>query len=139
VPYLETTPKAERIDSLLKTQLPWLLHLTKSLPDIDFAEEKITDLGAGVYRLELFIENNGTLSYPIAMGQRNSQPAPVVLVLNGNMELLEGLNRTPLGSIGGNQVKRLTWLIKAGKNETVSAKIESAVFGEKVKQIKIGG
>jgi len=139
VPYLETTPKAERIDSLLKTQLPWLLHLTKSLPDIDFAEEKITDLGAGVYRLELFIENNGTLSYPIAMGQRNSQPAPVVLVLNGNMELLEGLNRTPLGSIGGNQVKKLTWLIKAGKNETVSAKIESAVFGEKVKHIKIGG
>jgi len=139
VPYLETTPKAEHIDSLLSVQLPWLLQLTKNLPEISFAKEEITDLGAGVYKLELFIENNGTLPYPIAMGQRNSQPAPVVLVLNGNIELLQGLKRTPVGSIGGNQIKKLTWLVKAEKRETISAKIESAVFGEKVKQIKIGG
>ncbi|NOR76724.1 MAG: hypothetical protein GQ525_16390, partial [Draconibacterium sp.] len=32
VPYLETTPKAELIDSLAKTQLPWLLQLSTKLP-----------------------------------------------------------------------------------------------------------
>ncbi len=139
VPYLETTPKAERIDSLLNIQLPWLLQLTKKLPQISITEEKVTGLGAGVFKLELFVENNGTLSYPIAMGQRNNQPAPVVIVLDGDFELLEGQKRTPLGSIGGNQVKKLTWLIKANKRADISAKIESAVFGEKVKQINMGG
>ena len=139
IPYLETTPKPERIDSLLNAQLPWLLQLSKKLPEISFSEEKITDLGAGVYKLELFIENNGELSYPIAMGQRNSQPAPVVILLEGDVEFLEGKTRRPLGSIGSNQVKKLTWLIKTGKAETLTVRIESAVFKTEVKQINIGG
>ncbi len=139
IPYLETTPKPEHVDSLLAVQLPWLLHLTKKMPEISFAKEELTEMGSGVYKLELYIENNGTLSYPIAMGQRNSQPAPVVVVLEGDFEILEGTARTPIGSIGGNQVRKLTWLVKAGERTVISAKLESAVFGEKVKQIKIGG
>jgi hypothetical protein len=139
VPYLETTPKPERIDSLLNAQLPWLLQLTKKLPSISLGNEKITDMGSGVYKLELFVENNGYLPYPIAMGQRNNQPAPVIILLDGDFEILEGKNRQPLGSIGGNQVKKLTWLIKADKATTANAKIESTVFKTDEKQIKIGG
>ena len=138
VPYLETTPKAALIDSLAKTQLPWLLSLSTKLPKLNFEDEKITDLGGGIYKLELFVANNGDLPYPISMGERNSQPAPVILVLNGDFELLEGKTRTPVGSIGANQVKKLSWLIKAGKKD-ISAKIESAVFTDVVKQIRIGG
>jgi hypothetical protein len=139
VPYLETTPKQEHVDSLLTVQLPWLLQLTKEMPEISLVKEELTDLGSGIYKLELFIENKGYLSYPIAMGQRNRQPAPVVLVLEGNFEILEGNTRTPIGSIGGNQVRKLTWLIRTNKKAEISAKLESAVFGEKVKHIKIGG
>ena len=57
IPYLENTPKPEKIDSLLNIQLPWLLKLTEKMPSVSIASEKITDLGGGVYRLELFIEN----------------------------------------------------------------------------------
>ncbi len=138
VPYLESTPKPKKIDSLLMVQLPWLLQLSKKIPEITLANEKITDLGAGVYKLEIYVENKGYLPYPIAMGQRNRQPAPVIVILEGDMDLLEGIKRTPLGNIGGNQVKKLIWLIKADKKTTISAKIESAVFGPDVKQIKIG-
>jgi len=138
-PYLETTPKAEKIDSLLLVQLPWLLQLSKKLPDISIADQKITDLGAGVYRIELYIENKGYLPYPISIGERNKQPAPVVLVIDGDVEILEGLKRTPVGTIGGNQVKKLEWLVKTEKKPTISVKLESAVFGSVVKQIKIGG
>lgn len=139
VPYLESTPKPARIDSLLKVQLPWLIEISKKIPDISLSGEKITDLGAGVYRLEVYVENKGYLPYPIAMGERNKQPAPVIVVLEGENELLEGLKRTPLGRIGGNQVKKLTWLIKSDKKATINIKLESAVFGSKVKQIKIEG
>ena len=139
IPYLETTPKPEQIDSLLQTQLPWLLQLSTKLPEISIADEKITDLGGGVYKLELYIENKGYLPYPIAMGQRNSQPAPVVVILEGEIKILEGIKRTPLGAIGGNSVKKLTWIIQADKKPEITAKIESTIFGSTEKQIKIGG
>jgi hypothetical protein len=138
VPYLESTPKPEMIDSLLGAQLPWLLQLTTKLPQIGIASEKITEMGGNVYKVELYIENKGYLPYPIAMGQRNNQPAPVIIVLDGEMQILEGIKRTPLGAIGGNSVKKLTWLIQTDK-KTINAKIESAVFGPAEKQIKIGG
>jgi hypothetical protein len=139
IPYFETTPKPVHIDSLLDIQLPWLLHLTEKLPRIAFADEKITDLGAGVYKLELFVENRGYLPYPIAMGQRNNQPAPVVVILEGEFELLEGIKREPLGPIGGNQVKKISWLLRTEKKIDISAKIESAVLGETIKYVSIGG
>jgi hypothetical protein len=139
VPYLETTPPAEKIDSLLQKQLPWLMLLSKKLPVISVADQKITDMGAGVFRVELYIENKGYLPYPIAMGERNMQPAPVVLVIEGDVEILEGLKRTPVGTIGGNQVKKMEWLVKTDKRPTILVKLESAVFGSEVKQIKIGG
>ncbi len=139
VPYLETTPKPELIDSLAKTQLPWLLQLSTKLPAISFNSEKFTELGDGVFKLEMYIENNGKLAYPIAMGQRNGQPAPIIIVLDGEMEFLQGKKRTSLGSLNGNQIKKLTWIIQAIKGQEISAKIESAVFTDVVKQIKIGG
>ncbi|MCF6357210.1 MAG: M14 family metallopeptidase [Draconibacterium sp.] len=139
VPYLETTPKPELIDSLAKTQLPWLLQLSTKLPAISFNSEKFTELGDGVFKLEMYIENNGKLAYPIAMGQRNGQPAPIIIVLDGEMEFLQGKKRTSLGSLNGNQIKKLTWIIQAKKGQEISAKIESAVFTDVVKQIKIGG
>jgi hypothetical protein len=138
IPYLESTPKPEMIDSLLETQLPWLLQLTTKLPQIGIASEKITAMGGNVYKVELYIENKGYLPYPIAMGQRNNQPAPVVIILDGEMQILEGIKRTPLGAINGNTVKKLTWIIQTDK-KTFNAKIESAVFGPAEKQIKIGG
>jgi len=138
IPYLESTPKPEMIDSLLGTQLPWLLQLTTKLPQIGIASEKITVMGGNVYKVELYIENKGYLPYPIAMGQRNNQPAPVIVVLDGEMQILEGIKRTPLGAINGNSVKKLTWIVQTDK-KIINAKIESAVFGPAEKQIKIGG
>ncbi len=138
-PYLETTPKADKIESLLATQLPWLLKLSTELPEFAIADKKVTDMGGGIYKLELYVANNGALPYPISMGQRNGQPAPVILTLDGDMELLEGKLRTPVGAIGANQVKKYTWLLKASKNKSITAGIESAVFTDVVEQIKIGG
>ena len=138
-PFLTSTPPATKIDSLCRTQLPWLLSLSTKLPDLQLMKEVVTELGAGVYRLELFVENKGVLAYPIAMGAKNKQPAPVVVILEGeNLEFLEGYQRTPLGDIGGNQVKKLTWTIKTAK-KMVKVHLESPLFKATVKQINIGG
>ena len=138
VPYLETTPKAELIDSLAAVQLPWLLKLSTQLPSFDIANSEVTDMGGGIYKLEIYVANNGELPFPTSMGQRNNQPAPVILVLDDEVELLEGRTRTNIGNLGANQVKKLSWLIRTNKKE-VTATLESAVFTDVVKQINIGG
>jgi hypothetical protein len=139
-PFVTSTPPAGQVDSLCKAQLPWLLQLSTKLPDLHLMKEVVTDLGAGVYRLELFIENKGVLPYPTAMGSRNKQPAPVIVVLEGeNLQFLEGYKRTPVSDFGGNQVKKLTFTIKTDKNTVLKAHIESVTFNPEVKQIKIGG
>ena len=139
-PFVTSTPPAAQIDSLCKVQLPWLLQLSKKMPDIQIMKEVVTDLGAGVYRLELFVENKGVLPYPTAMGSRNKQPAPVMIILEGEkLEFLEGYKRTSLGDMGGNQVRKLTWTIKTENKSLIKARIESVIFGSGVKQIKIGG
>ncbi len=140
VPFVTSTPPASQVDSLCRIQLPWLLKLSAKLPHLHLMKEQVTELGAGVYRLELFVENSGNLSFPIAIGARNRQPAPAVVILEGeNIEFLEGYKRTPLGDIGGNQVKKLTWILKTGKSSVLKAGIESIHSDSEVKQIKIGG
>lgn len=138
-PYLESTPKPELINYYSQIQLPWLLQLSKHLPQLSFADEKVTRLGENVYRLEFYVENKSALSYPIEMGARNSYPAPIIIILDGDFEIIQGKKREPLGTIGGNQVKKLTWIIKVDKSFEVTAKIESAVFTDVVKQFNIGG
>ncbi len=140
IPYLESTPKPEKIAPLLSVQLPWLLQLSTKLPELKLEDKKVTNLGAGIYKLEIFVANNGELAYPISIGERNKQPAPVILTIDGDIEILEGKLRTPVGAVGANQVKKFSWLIKTvGKNPTITATVESAVLKDDVEQINIGG
>ncbi len=128
------------IDSLCRLQIPWLLQLTTKLPQIRFLSEEVTPLGAGVYKLDLYVENAGILPWPTAMGARNRQPAPVVILLEGKeVQFLEGFPRTPLGPLGGNQVKKLSWILKTDGKQEVTVTLDSPLFAKSMKTIKIGG
>jgi len=138
-PYLASTPKDDLINYYAQAQIPWLLELSKNIPQLNIVNEQSTKLGEDIYKIELYVENKSVIPYPIAMGDRNNQPAPVIIVIDGDFEIIEGKKREPLGKIGGNQVKKLAWIVKGNKTFTLDAKIESAVFTDVVKQIKIGG
>ncbi len=139
-PYVAETPPPAMIDSLCRLQIPWLLQLTTKLPQIRFLSEEVTSLGAGVCKLDLYVENAGVLPWPTAMGARNRQPAPVIILLEGKeMQFLEGFPRTPLGPLGGNQVKKLSWILKADGKQEVTVTLDSPLFGKSMKTIKIGG
>jgi hypothetical protein len=139
IPFASNTPPAEQIESLLKGQIPFVASLSKKIHQIEIVEEKITSLGAGIYRIELFVENKGQLPFPTDMGQRNQQPAPVVLIIEGNgIQLLEGLQRTPIHNIGANQTRKLTWMLKAEKPVEITAKLESPVIRNQTRKINIG-
>ncbi len=140
IPYLETVPKPERITDQLSAQIPWLLQLSNKLPQPEIETHKVTQMGTGIFKVEVILANNGALSFPIAMGERNNHPAPLILVLDGDFEFLEGKNRTAVGSLGANQPKKISWLIKtSGKTTQASLLLESDIFTNKTQQINIGG
>lgn len=128
IPFAGNTPPAEMAEGLLTGQMSFVAALAEQIPDITLEGEKITSLGAGIYRVEVFVGNSGQLPYPSDMGQRNQQPAPVVVKIEGkDVTILEGLPRTPVYHLAGNQTKKLTWLVKTSKNTSLTVKLESPV------------
>ena len=138
IPFASNTPPADAIDDLLKGQLPFIAALPKMLPNILLAEEKVTALGGGIYKVELFIDNKGSLPYPTSMGQRNEHPVPLVLILEGNeMEILEGQKRTPINHIGSNQIHKQTYLVKTGKAANIKVSLTGPAIKNQTKQIPL--
>ncbi len=138
IPFANSTPPAEAIENLLKGQLPFIAALPKMLPNIILAEEKVTPLGGGIFKVELFIDNTGALPYPTSMGQRNEQPAPLVLILEGSdIEILEGQKRTPIDHIGSNQIHKQTYLLKAGKAGSLKVSLTGPTIKNQTKQISL--
>lgn len=140
VPYMNSTPPFSMVDSLLSLQLPWVFELADKLPELAIYESKVIAKGAGIYQLEIWVENKGFLPYPIAIGKRNEQPYPVILTLEGKgIEFLEGKKRTSVNAVPGNSKVKKKWLIKVDKPADINITISSPATGKDTKTVKIGG
>ncbi len=139
VPYAANTPPPEMIDSLLSVQVPWIFTLTDSLARLGIADTKVTSKGAGVYELTIWVENRGMLPFPTAMGRKNSHVPPAVIQIEGAVDYLEGKDWTPLQSLGGKKVKKLTWLLRTPQATSLNITLSSPNAGGEKKTIKIGG
>jgi hypothetical protein len=127
------------IDSLLHLQVPWVLELAKKLPELGILKSETKSVGSGVHELTVWIHNKGYLPFPTAMGSRNQQPAPAILILDGNVKILSGKKRTPINKVEGNKSVKLSWILQAESPADVTLKLESKNVWGGVKQIKIGG
>ncbi|MBW6497897.1 MAG: hypothetical protein K0B09_05895 [Bacteroidales bacterium] len=138
VPYVFTTPPAEAADSLIDVQLPWVFTLVEKLPKLAISDYKVKSLGADVYQLEIWVENTNYLPFPTAMGKRNNQPAPAVLLLESDgLEILQGLSRTPIRSVDGLSFVKLSFVIRMTKGKTIRARLESKSVGHDSKEIRL--
>lgn len=139
-PFVETTPPAAIVDSLLNLNLPYVFELVKRLPKLAITQTKVTEKGGGVYQLEAWVTNEGYLPFPTAMGKRNKTPAPAILTLDGEgIEVLSGKKRTPINDVGGMKSARYLWLIRKAGKGTLTIKLESKQAGNDSEQIIIGG
>ena len=138
IPFAGNTPPAEMVEGLLSGQMTFVAALADQVPDISLEEEKVTPLGAGVYRVEVYVGNKAPLPYPSDMGQRNQQPAPVVVKIDDkDLTILEGLPRTPVYHLAGNQTKKLTWLVRTSKETSLTVQLEGPVTHTQSKTIRL--
>ena len=140
VPFTENTPPLYMIDSLLSAQVPWTFEIIKKLPRLKFLKSKVTAKGAGVFNVDLWIENTGYLPFPTAMGRRDENPAPAVVEFeSGSVKFLSGKKRTPVRSLDGNSVKELSWIIQAEDDIGIPVRLPSKNVWNDSINISLGG
>ena len=140
VPYADLVPQTKEIEAALKAQVPWIYELCKGIPELVLEDKKITAIGDGIYRVEVWISNKGKFHFPLAMGSRNKAPAPAVVTLSAKgLSFLQGRERTPLGSIESQQKQKLSWLIRKAKSDEVKLTIQAANARGSETIIKLGG
>jgi hypothetical protein len=139
-PFIDNTPPAMMVDSLLDIHLPYVFELVKRLPKLAIAQVKVTEKGGGVYQLEAWVTNEGFLPFPTAMGKRNKIPAPAIIIVEGEgIEILSGKKRTPVNEMGGMKSARYLWLVRTPDKETLTIRLESKQAGNDSEKITIGG
>jgi len=139
-PYTANTPPYKIVDSLLNLHIPFIFELAKKLPKLHIVEVKSTDKGSGVYQIDVWIENEGVLPFPTAMGKRDKIPAPAIITVEGaEITLLSGKKRTPVNDLAPKKPVKMTWIIKTEKKGALTIKLESKQAGSDTKQINIGG
>jgi len=115
-PFLNNTPPASLLDSLLKSQTPWVFELAKKLPCMKIAKTEVKNLESGIYRVKVWVENTGYLPYPTAMGERNQQIPPVVITLKGEgIKIIDGKPRSFISKLRGHDAGMVQWLIHTAK------------------------
>ena len=140
VSYVDNTPPADMIDSLLIKQVPWVFEITKKLPKLEILKTETKSKGGGVYELNVWVENTSYLPFPTAMGKRNKQPAPAIITIEGdNVTILSGKKRTPVTSLNGLQSKKLTWMVLVEKKSQLNINLTATNAWGDQKQIKVGG
>jgi len=140
VPYINQNPPAEQIKTILDPQIPWIFELASNRARLSIHSSKVKELGAGLYRLSVWVENTGLLPYPTAMGKRNERTAPVVVSLEGEgIECLSGKKRELISSVGGHSVAKAEWLIRVKNPVSIRIRMTSNYAGSDLKTVRIGG
>jgi hypothetical protein len=140
VPFADTTPPAAMLTTLLDGQVPWVLTLAEKLARLRIAKTEVTARGGGVHELTVWVENTGSLPFPTAMGKRNQQPAPAVVILEtAGATLLSGKARTPIKELEARKATKLTWLVQADRTGVVKVLLESANAWNDAAEVKVGG
>ncbi len=140
VPFVNNTPPVGKIEGFLKGQVPWVFKLTEKMARIEIKKTEVKPLGAGLYRVKVWIENAGFLPYPTAMAKRNNRILPVIVTIEGaKFEILEGKKRSFISDIGGFKTKMVSWIIKADSTIKLNIKASTNIAWTDTKQIELGG
>lgn len=125
VPYADLVPREEAIEKAISVQVPWIYKLSEGIPELNLTDQKIKKIGDGIYKIEVWISNEGKFHFPLAIGTRNKVPPPAVVKLSAKgIEFLQGKENTPLGSIDAGKKQKLSWLIRSTLSDELNLSID---------------
>lgn len=140
VPFADNTPPPKMLESLLKTQLPWVFEVASKMARIKINNIKTRALSSNAFELEVIVENAGGLPYPIAMAQRNQRLLPVIISLEGEgVEFIDGRKRAFVQALKPLETKSVKWILKIDKKTKINLRLETQAAGQEEKIVELGG
>ncbi len=140
-PYATVLPEDEAVESLIDTQLPFLRTLIPLLAKMTFENIEIEKISDGVYRIDVWVTNDGLLPYPTHQGVRNRRPIPASVKLEGdNLTFLEGRQRQVVRLLpGSGGTTKVSWLVAGRDGATVSISLDSGSAGSATESVALKG
>lgn len=140
VPFADNTPPADKLETLLKGQVPWVFEIARKMAHIQIAKTEVKARGGGIYQVKVWVENAGYLPYPTAMGKRNTRILPVVVSLEGDgFKIIEGKRRSLVQEIPGHKAQVVTWLLQADKAGPLTIKASTRIAWGDTATVDLGG
>lgn len=102
-PYFMTTPPSDELDPIAERETKFLVELAGMTPALLFEPPKVSEQGAGVWRVELTLVNEGRLPTHLAISRLVENP-PIAVRYKGPPERL----------LGGKSLERVAWLAPGG-------------------------
>ncbi|MCX8160490.1 MAG: M14 family metallopeptidase [Candidatus Saccharicenans sp.] len=139
VPFIKYTPPADQLQAALRYHVQYSRKLMMKLPVVSIRETKIEKLGSDLYRLTVYLQNDGLLPTSLAQGRRalTSYPIRVSLRLEGKQKLFAGRPVELVSHLQGGEVKKLEWTVQASKGSSLAVRVWSNRVSPVEKMIKV--
>ncbi len=139
IPFANLTPPDDQVETLIEKQLPFIKELVGMLPEIKIEKVEVKQTGSDIWKLDVWIGNNGFLPYPTHQGKRCQRPSPVIVTLSGDgMTLLEGKKQETIRLLDGTSgVQKFSWLIQAPKGNKVILETSTLSAGKDKQSITL--
>lgn len=140
VPFVDSTPPAAMIGTLLEGRVPWAFELAARMPRIRISRAESKAIGKGLFEIKVSVENAGGLPYPTAMGQKDRRIPPVIMSIGGQgFEIVDGRKRAFVQSLKPLEEKTITWIVRAEKPGRLNIAAETQTAGRDSRSIDLEG
>jgi hypothetical protein len=139
-PYVTSNPPADRIPELGASHEKFVMYLSSLFPHVKIAKTEVVGHGAGIYRIQADVVNNGYLPTALAHGvvSRSVKPTMVQLGVDPS-DIIAGNEKTnflqALPGSGG--LQHYEWIVKGKAGSTVTLKVVSEKSGTDSVSLKL--
>ncbi|HQO75114.1 MAG TPA: M14 family metallopeptidase [Candidatus Saccharicenans sp.] len=127
VPYLKHVPPMDQLQDSLKFHIQFSQKLMQRWPVLSVKETKAENLGAGLYRVTIYLQNEGWLPTSLAQGRRSLAAYPIraSLKLSEQQKLFAGRPVEMIPVLQGGESKKLEWTVQAKKGSNLKVIVRS--------------
>lgn len=127
VPYLKYVPPAAELESTIKFHTDFCLKLMFRLAELRVKEAKAEKIGPDLYKIKVYLTNDGWLPTSTAQGRRalTAYPIRARLKLDKGQNLIAGRPMEMIPFLGSGDVRQLEWVVQARKNSRIKVEFWS--------------
>jgi hypothetical protein len=140
-PYSDLAPPPDEIAVLVDRQLPFVRELAALLPAVRIGKLEAKRTSGSVWKVDVWIKNEGFLPFPTRQGMRCGRPSPAAVTITGDgLVLIEGRPRVVLGQLeGSGGVRKVSWMVHVGAGAEITVATTSFSAGLDSRTITLKG